>query len=266
MSRFTGILTLALITLFSLPIEAQERCSFEDVVGSEQLESFFALLPTLSTELTTVLADAGITSADTLDWEGIYLVLESEAEYFGDGLPDIAQVQLVEQMLCEGGIANLGPDFEHNRSLFEADVAWLGANVDFRIGFLDIFSDYFAAYLGTSQAAIDNAHNIIIQVFGESSGGLPSYSQYRVYGTTAKAAHEPFSSEGDLDGDGLSNLEEYEAVLAAGGDLEVALQAMSSDSPFWEGNPALPVGKPFALGILVAVIVLVGARMVKKSQ
>ncbi len=244
---------------------AQEPCSFADVVGTEQLDSFFNLLPSLSPEVADILADAGMTSAETLDWEGIYLVLEAEAEHFGDGLPDVAQIQLVEVMLCAGGVANLGEDFEYNKALFLADAALLGATVDVRLGFLNIFSDYFAAYLGTSQAAIDNAHNIIIQVFGAGSGGLPSYADYRVYGTGSKTVSEPFSSTGDLDGDGISNIDEYNAVLAAGGNLEIAILAMSNDSPFWPGNPALPVAKPLALGILVAIILLLGMRMARKS-
>ena len=180
--------------------------------------------------------------------------------------PDIAQIQLVERKLCEGGVENLGPDFLHNKALIEADIDYLGDNVDFRIGLLKIFSDYFAAYLGTSQAAIDNTHNIIIMVFGAGSGGLPSYADYRVYGVGTKLAGEPFSSEGDLDGDGISNLDEYHAVLAAGGDLDVALQAMANESPFWTGNPALPVAKPLGLGILAAVLILCGVQVMRRTQ
>ena len=81
------IVNLLLVLVISMSAQAEEACSFEDVVGSEQLENFFSLIPTVSPELMGILSDAGMTSAETLDWEGIYLVVTENAEYFGDGLP-----------------------------------------------------------------------------------------------------------------------------------------------------------------------------------
>ena len=72
-----------------------------------------------------------------------------------------------------------------------------------------------------------------------------------------KTVNEPFSAEGDCDGDGTSNIEEYEYVVACGGDIDAFVTAASENSPFWEENPALPVA-----GIIGLLLLCVGIAVV----
>jgi hypothetical protein len=89
---------------------------------------------------------------------------------------------------------------------------------------------------------------------------------YVVVTLPGKGVNEPFSAEGDCDGDGTSNIEEYQYVVACGGDIESFVIAASENSPFWEENPALPVAGLIGLLVLCAGIAIVTARLRLKSE
>lgn len=81
----------------------------------------------------------------------------------------------------------------------------------------------------------------------------------------AKSLAGPFSPEGDADGDGVTNLQEYLNVLAAGGDTDEYVAAALN--PFLDGTTAsanaLPLGSPapvIAVGLILLAVVLAFRR------
>jgi len=179
------------------------------------------------------------------------------------------------------------------------------------------FSEWFAAFAGTSDAARDTIDDLTWMVVGYiqsyCSGNPISYTNlaaeaanlrllannittplpadvkedflaladqidaywdfaeqvtipyFTIYGTASKSATEPFSAEGDYNGDGLSNKEAYDLVTAAGGGREAFVQAAASDNGFWQGNPALPVAAMPALCALAAGLLAVGGIRLRKD-
>lgn len=83
---------------------------------------------------------------------------------------------------------------------------------------------------------------------------------------TAKTATQPLSPSGDYDSDGQTNLEEYLQVIAAGRGVDVYVQAASSSSPFWPGNPELPVASLVGLGLLSGLFLAGGVRLSRKKN
>lgn len=78
-----------------------------------------------------------------------------------------------------------------------------------------------------------------------------------------KTLTEPLSAAGDYDGDGLTNVQEYETVLAVGGDAALYAEVASNPSPFWHGNPALPAFGGAAVALLFGGIAAVAARAIR---
>lgn len=81
-----------------------------------------------------------------------------------------------------------------------------------------------------------------------------------VFGVDGKAAGEPFSAEGDYNGDGVTNKDTYDLVSAAGGDRFDYVTAAASDNPFWQGNPALPVASATGLVITASLLAFTALR------
>jgi hypothetical protein len=79
---------------------------------------------------------------------------------------------------------------------------------------------------------------------------------YEVIKDVSKSLDEPFSADGDCDGDGASNLDEYVYVVAAGGDIEDFMMEAGEDNPLWPGNPALPAAGAASLALTCLLIVL----------
>lgn len=79
-----------------------------------------------------------------------------------------------------------------------------------------------------------------------------------VYGQSAKTSAEPFSAEGDYNGDGLTNAETYALIQASGGDRFEYVRAAASENPFWDGNPALPAVGAFGMAAVAALVMGVG--------
>jgi len=73
------------------------------------------------------------------------------------------------------------------------------------------------------------------------------------------------ADDGDYDGDGQTNLEEYEAVAALGGGPEMYAAAASTNGPFWPGNPELPVAGFVGLALLAASCIAGGALSLRKK-
>ena len=88
---------------------------------------------------------------------------------------------------------------------------------------------------------------------------------YQAY-NAGKTTEEPLSATGDYDGDGLTNLDEYLQVIAAGGDEFVFADAASDPTPFWEGNPAVPVAGVIGLGLLLGGLAAGGALALRRRK
>ncbi len=232
--------------------------------------AFAASASSLFPDLADLLVDLGWYYWEDFDMEHLEEVIGGEREEPGDGVPDAFQLALVENALCQYSyiwdqecIVNA---FLSNKAAFAQDVQAL-IQVDPDLAALSEFNNLFAALLGTSTVMQNTIDALVLQRTGGVSG-LPHLDEYLIFGVgcggPSKDVDEPFSAPGDFDRDGLSNLEEYNQVLAAGGDIDTFVAAASDPSPFWPGNPALPVAGLAGLGVLAAAFVVGGAFAVRK--
>lgn len=141
------------------------------------------------------------------------------------------------------------------------------------IGLSAMMPDYVAASVGTSDT-MRTSWDMLFQVLTGGALQMPAVppatiADYVVFKAASKAGDEPFSATGDLDGDGLTNAEEYAAVAAVYSDAAVAAEiaaiAISDPYNFWPGNPELPVGGMVGLGLLAGALVLGGRLVIRKK-
>lgn len=69
--------------------------------------------------------------------------------------------------------------------------------------------------------------------------------------TSAKAANEPLSPEGDADSDGMSNQDEYDAIILLGGNEADYVESATNPELLGQLPGALPVTGSIGLGLLV---------------
>ena len=96
------------------------------------------------------------------------------------------------------------------------------------------------------------------QYFTSSLGLTGSYT---VVTGNGKSPNEPLSGAGDIDRDGITNADEYAAVLTAGGSMEDFVQS----ALYWQGAGALPVAGLAGLGALLGLITITGIRTMRKK-
>ncbi len=167
-------------------------------------------------------------------------------EPVGDGVPDLWQLGLLADAYCD----------EHHR-LHGAVVDGFQANLDALIA---DDPDASLNYWTTGMLCLSaESLNAICALRGLDPSRYVPCQEY------AKAADEPFSATGDCDGDGESNLEEYEYVRLHGGGAEDYVLAASANSPFWSGNPALPVANSVGLTVTVAGILSLALRRLRTN-
>lgn len=82
-----------------------------------------------------------------------------------------------------------------------------------------------------------------------------------IYGV-AKTETEPFSGEGDYNGNGDTNAE---VAAAVGSDPEAFVAAASGANVWYTGNPALPVAGIFGLALLAGACVMGGAASIRRK-
>jgi hypothetical protein len=177
------------------------------------------------------------------EMEALYQLLPADyltADLDGDGLPDRFQAGLVAYVLS----VQTHPYHNLVRALYEATIVEL-QNEPTYAAELAPYHHALAALIISSQDMAD----YWIAYFGL----VGSYSSFVI----SKTANEPFSASGDLDGDGYTNIEEFQNNEDAGGDIYRFLEAASD--PTLSGK-ALPAAE--ALGILGvgAAILLLGVR------
>jgi len=162
------------------------------------------------------------------------------AEPYGDGMADLWQLRLFADAYCN--------DYHRLHavvvSVYEANLATLltekpGAAFRWTAAAIGLSTDMRAAI-----CAILGLHR----------------DHYQVYREPGKGIDEPFSASGDCDGDGMSNAEEYEYVVSMGGDIDAFAMQAAENSPFWNGNPAVPAAGLIALAVLAISVGVGGAR------
>jgi len=179
-------------------------------------------------------------SPDYEDWD----IEGWPATPYGDGMPDLWQLRLIADAYC---------NHQHRlhelvMSVYEANFATLLADKP------EVAFSWTAAAIGLSS----DMRATICAIYGLDP------SHFQVVREPGKGIDEPFSASGDCDGDGNTNIEEYQYVIASGGDIDAFAVAASENSPFWIGNPEVPVAGVWGLVLLAGSLGLVGAVVRKK--
>lgn len=100
---------------------------------------------------------------------------------------------------------------------------------------------------------------------GTTMVGLPTtLPVMEIYGV-AKTATEPFSGSGDYNGNGDTNKQVYDSVVATGGNRAAFVADASGFNVWYQGNPALPAVGLIGLALLTGVTALGGALSIRKK-
>ena len=167
---------------------------------------------------------------------------------FGDGIPDLWQLALFADSYCNPS------RWLHNEAVaaYEANLAAVTSELPER-------SDVWK-WIAASVSLSSRMRDTVCALF------LLNAANYEVVTLPGKGVNEPFSAEGDCDNDGTSNIEEYEYVVSCGGDINAFVTAASENSPFWQGNPALPVAGTVGFLLLWAGVTFAAARFRFRSE
>ncbi|MCX6615023.1 MAG: PKD domain-containing protein [Acidobacteria bacterium] len=193
--------------------------------------------------------------AAALDLAGADTWIEWDLD--SDLLPDAAQIAMLAYVACTSWhplSASTYEALDDNevlwRAQFAADAGLL-ANAEFFTGMAGLSADMQAA-LGT--------------ILGANLSG------YAIYGLPSKVEAPLFSAGGDFDGDGLTNLVEWDAVVAYLGEgasidavLDMFIDAVTDPGNFGPYNPDLPVAGIVGLGLLVGSM-LAGAALAMRKK
>lgn len=252
-------------------LSGEAPCDYEGLINDLDTGEgavFMQLLPSLAPVLSERFIALGWTGWAHVDLERFDEYLAGTIPSPGDAIPDYYQMALVEYVLCHSG--NRWHDcimsqFEANRNAFRDDVQWLAQNGWPGLAALNQCADFFAAMLGASAGMKSGMNAVVLEMTGGSSG-LPHAADYHVFGINCgeNALNQIFAAEGDLDGDGLSNFQEYEMVTSAGGGVSAFVVAATDPYNFWPGNPVLPGPGPAGLAILTIVLVAHAVRTAGK--
>ncbi|MBI2424037.1 MAG: hypothetical protein HYV27_14495 [Candidatus Hydrogenedentes bacterium] len=196
--------------------EGEDTC-FEDNLAALNFDGFADYMATSAFHPEY---DAEFSSGDPLTADGDY-----------NGIYDRYEFALLAQAMC--GNPAIAASYAANLELYAA--TWFGCCGPVENG-------------GAAMETISTEGASFVNTWLGTYGNGPYAS--------AKAAGEPLAADGDYDNDGLSNLDEFNAVITAGGDPALFAQAASDPSPFWAGNPALPT---VDLTGLAAAALLLGA-------
>ncbi|MBM3288639.1 MAG: hypothetical protein FJY92_00665 [Candidatus Hydrogenedentes bacterium] len=162
------------------------------------------------------------------------------ADLDGDGLPDHFQVGLVAYVLS----VQTHPYSNLVHDLYEATIASLQAEPNYAAQ-LQTYHHALAALMISSEAMADYWSAYF------SLGG--AYSSFVI----TKTASEPFSAQGDLDGDGVTNGEEFQNNANAGGDIDSFMTAATD--PGLNGK-ALPAMGAWGIAACAALLLGLGLR------
>jgi len=209
--------------------KGEGSCTYFDdfIIATNHMMFMLEFLAPGIPEFAALLAEFGA-DFSTYDWEGAETFLPPPPDPpFGDGILDLWQLALVAEVLCN-------PDNPHHEAVSAA------------------FSDNYALVYETGQFSEIGARTVATLIGVSTAykntmvylGGLAGYYKYPVFTSDTvftSGSNEIFSADGDLDGDGDTNLEEYLAVTDRGGDMTAFVSAATTVGPFWPGNPDLPI-------------------------
>ena len=124
-----------------------------------------------------------------------------------------------------------------------------------------IIADPAFPTLAADATAAKNLTNTCGAALATISGNLPAVA---IYGG-AKTATEPFSGEGDYNGNGDTNKSVYDGVVADGGDRTDFVARASGAEVFYTGNPGVPVAGILGLALLAGACVMGGAASIRRK-
>ncbi len=203
-------------------------------------------LDTIDSQFDMFMTDFGITDAD-FDADGI-------EDAFMLALLDVVCARDLEDSLRN---ATLNA-FDINRMNLEAEAqfdslqeyklglaALLLLSTDMQIAVSNALADQGITLAGTYEIV-----NVVGGIFMPSAAkGLSLSEGYKVFDVSLKTTNEPYSATGDFDGDGASNLTEYNAVVIDGGGSIDDFLAAAGD-PLVIGGEGEGEGPPPVCGAL----------------
>lgn len=244
--------------------EGEAPCPYDGLINDPATGQGPLLANTLesnSTQLRDLLTALGMLSWFNWDIEYLEEVIAMIRPYPGDGLKDSWSMALLEYCLCHSNFRSdlqIPQDFAYNKDLFTQDCTWLATNVDPIFAALPpMVGDVMAGLLGSS-VEMRTTWNAIFLALTGGAVGLPSVNDYRIYGM-AKANDGTIAANGDLDGDGKTNLQEAQEVIAVGGGMELFVKAATDRTNMWPGNPEIPVGTIATLGAIAGILIAGGS-------
>lgn len=228
---FAFLLVAASYPLFQGPVQAQCQLMGMVVAQSNTLAEDWVSTLGLPNEYKD--------NYEIWDIEGF----ELNPSTFGDGIPDLWQLALFADSLCND------QHWLHSEAVaaYEANMAWAVGDFPESAPYVE----WFAA----SAAISTEMRDTVCSLFDVDP------AHYVVAKLPRKAINEPFSAQGDADGDGVNNLTEYEFVVTAGGDMEAFISEASENNPFWSGNPNLPIGSATSLASAALLVILALPRL-----
>jgi len=201
---------------------------------------------------------------DIEGFEGYYAWIEKgevdEKPTVGDGLPDALQVALLAAVLEAAGeesapglFSSVRAKYEQNLALLEGELDWLAAN---RPGGghekLREVKEILAGLMGVSQPMQDTYKAMFTW---PGTLGLGTYVLMTGWDSTDNKALSP---QGDLDADGDTNIEEWEA---ADGDAVAFLKAAQDP---WQAD-SLPAAGPLGLALCACITAVVAAARGRRA-
>jgi len=164
----------------------------------------------------------------------------------GQGILDQYEVALFQHLVCHASSSfgtALECIFQDNRGKFQQEPGYF---------LFAEFEDTYTALITTS-----TEHFVAL-------GGGALQRQYEVFHGNSKASGEPLSAQGDLDADGVSNLQEYQNTLANGGGVDEYVEAALNPLLDGSNTEGLPIAGFAGLGGLVLALGGVGVIHARK--
>lgn len=170
----------------------------------------------------------------------------------GDGLIDRWQVLLAATILCNEN----HPLHAATRAAYDHNYLQLFAETDTLADMNDLVA--VRHYLSTILLTSASLQSVVVAAAGLDN----NYMVVTLPG--GKAANEPYSGSGDLDGDGVTNAQEAANVLGQGENFEFFLQV--AQNPALTGVEMLPAVSALVLAIIAGLVAFVAARRVRRQS